>query len=140
MSGSPYIKESPMLPSDPAQRRYVIRTLAFMVPYVAVNMAAMSGAFDGRSAPGSYGLGLAVAAPIAGQLWATLALMHEADEYVRALTAKRFIIASGAAMALFSAWGMVESYGGATHVPGWAIYPLFWSCFAVTAAFVRTTR
>jgi putative oxidoreductase len=129
-----------LLPSDPAQRRYVIRTLAFMVPYVAVNIAAMGGAFDDRSAPGSYGLGLAVAAPIAGQLWATLALMRDADEFVRALTAKRFIIASGVAMALFSAWGMVESYGDAPHVPGWGIYPLFWMCFAIAAPFVRTTR
>ena len=129
-----------MLPSDPAQRRYVIRTWAFMIPYVAINMAAIRGAFDDRSAPGSYLLGLAVAAPIAGQLWATLALMRDSDEFVRALTAKRFIIGSGVAMALFSAWGMVESYGGAPHVPGWAIYPLFWSCFAAAAIFVRTTR
>lgn len=129
-----------MLPSDPAQRRYVIRTLAFMVPYVAINMAAIRGAFDDRSTPGSYLLGLAVAAPIAGQLWATLALMRDADEFVRGLTAKRFIIASGVAMALFSAWGMVESYADAPHVPGWMIYPLFWACFGVFAPFVRTSR
>jgi hypothetical protein len=126
--------------SDLAQRRYVIRTLAFMAPYVAINMAAIAGAFEGRSTPGSYLLGLAVAAPIAGQIWATLALMRDADEFVRGLTAKRFIIASGIAMALFSAWGMVESYAGAPHVPGRMIYPLFWACFGVVAPFVRTSR
>ena len=76
---------------DIAHRRYVIRTMAFMVPYVAISMAAIRGAFDDRTTPGSYLLGLAVAAPVIGQLWATLALMHDADEYVRALTAKRFI-------------------------------------------------
>ena len=129
-----------MLPADRAQRRYVIRTLAFMIPYAAINMAAIAGAFDGRSTPGSILLGLAVAAPIAGQLWATLALMRDADEFVRVLTAKRFIIASGLAMALFSAWGMVESYAAAPHAPGWMISPLFWFCFGVTAPFVRTTR
>jgi putative oxidoreductase len=129
-----------MLPSDPAQRRYVIRTLAFMLPYALVNMAAITGAFDGRSGPGSYLLGLVVAAPIAGQIWATLALMRDADEFVRALTAKRFIIASGLAMAIFSAWGFVESYAGAPHAPGWFIYILFWGAYGVTSPFIRTTR
>lgn len=125
---------------DIAHRRYVTRTVAFMVPYALINMAAITGAFDDRSAPGSWLLGLAVAAPIAGQIWATLALMHDADEYVRVLTAKRFILASGSAMALFSAWGFVEEYAGAPHAPGFVIYMLFWACYAVVAPFVRTTR
>lgn len=125
---------------DIAHRRYVIRTFAFMVPYVLVNMAAISGAFDDRGRPGSWLLGLAVAAPVAGQIWATLALMHDADEYVRALTAKRFILASGSAMAIFSAWGFVEEYARAPHVSGFMIYPLFWACYAVISPFVRTTR
>ncbi|MBL8553799.1 MAG: hypothetical protein JNL41_05935 [Phenylobacterium sp.] len=125
---------------DPAHRRYVIRTMAFMAGYVAINAAAIAGAFDDRQAPGSYLLGLAVAAPIAGQLWATLAPMRDSDEFVRLLTAKRFILASGVAMALFSAWGFLESYAGATHIPGWMIYPLFWACFGAISPFVRTTR
>ncbi len=125
---------------DLAHRRYVTRTFAFMAPYVAMNIAAMSGAFDGRSSPGSWLLGLAVAAPVAGQIWATLALMHDADEYVRALTAKRFILAAGSAIALFTAWGFCEEYAGAFHVPGYMIYPLFWLCYGVLSPFVRTTR
>ena len=72
-------------------------------------------------------------------LWATLALMNESDEFVRALTAKRFIIASGLSMALFSAWGFAESYGGAWHAPGWLIYPLFWGLFGLVSPFVRDT-
>jgi putative oxidoreductase len=125
---------------DLAHRRYFIRTMAFMTGYVGINLFAISGAFDDRQAPGSWALALAVTAPIVGQIWATLALMHDSDEFVRALTAKRFIIASGVAMALFSAWGFMESYADATHVPGWMIYPLFWAAFGVTAPFVRTSR
>jgi putative oxidoreductase len=125
---------------DLAHRRYVTRTIAFMVPYVAVNMAAIRGAFDDRAAPGSYLLGLAVAAPVIGQLWATLALMHDADEFVRALTAKRFILASGGAMAIFTAWGFVEEYARAPHVGGYMVYPLFWLCYGLVTPFVRTTR
>jgi hypothetical protein len=125
---------------DAAHRRYRFRTAAFMSGYVAVNVAAIAGAFDDRSAPGSYALALAVAAPIAGQIWATLALMRDTDEFVRALMAKRFIIASGAAMALFSAWGFLESYAFAPHIPGWMIYPLFWLAYGAVSPFVRTTR
>jgi hypothetical protein len=126
---------------DPAHRRYVIRTNLFMAGYVAVNMAAIFGAFDkiiGESA--GVVLGLAVAAPIAGQLWATMSLMNESDEFVRALTAKRFIAASGLAMALFSAWGFAESYGNAPHAPGWLIYPLFWGLFGLVSPFLKSSR
>lgn len=125
---------------DIAYRRYLTRTLAFMTGYAATNVAAILGAFDDIRAPGSWALALVVAAPVAGQLWATLALMHDSDEFVRAITAKRFILASGVAMALFSGWGFLESYAGAPHVPGWMIYPLFWGAFGVVAPFVRTTR
>jgi hypothetical protein len=126
---------------DPASRRYLIRTLAFMGGYGAVNIAAIFGAFDGlQGGVGAWILGLAVAAPVAGQIWATLALMREADEYVRILTAKRFIIASGVAMAAFSAWGYLESYAQAPHAPGWLIYPLFWAVYGMVAPLVRTTH
>jgi hypothetical protein len=125
---------------DLAHRRYRNRTIAFMVPYALINMAAIGGAFDDRTVPGSWLLGLAVAAPVIGQLWATLALMHDADEFVRALTAKRFILAAGGAMAIFTAWGFVEEYAHAPHVPGYWVYMLFWACYAVITPFVRTTR
>ena len=126
---------------DPAQKRYVIRTNLFMAGYVAVNVAAITGAFDPivGSRAGIL-LGLTVAAPIAGQLWATLALMNESDEFVRALNAKRFILASGLAMALFSAWGFAESYGDAPHAPGWLIYPLFWGLFGLVSPFLKSSR
>lgn len=73
-------------------------------------------------------------------MWATLALMNESDEFVRALTARRFIVAAGLAMALFSAWGFMESYGDAPHAPGWLIYPLFWGLFGLVSPFVKSTR
>ena len=126
---------------DPAHKRYVIRTNMFMAGYVAVNVAAITGAFDeiiGTSA--GVVLGLCVAVPITGQLWATMSLMNESDEFVRALTAKRFIIASGLSMALFSAWGFGESYADAPHAPGWLIYPLFWAVFCVVSPFIRTSN
>jgi len=125
---------------DPAHKRYLIRTWLFMSGYVAVNVAAIFGAFDDIGRTAGLILGLVVAAPVAGQMWATMRLIAESDEFVRELTTKRFVAAAGLAMALFSAWGFMESYGEAPHAPGWLIYPLFWGLFGVVSPFIRTTR
>jgi hypothetical protein len=125
----------------PAHRRYAMRTWGFLAPYVAINIAAIAGLFDRlEGGPGAWALALAVSIPIAGQIWAVLALMNESDEFMRALTAKRFIVAAGAAMALFTGWGFAESYAEAPHAPGWLVYVLFWVAFCVTAPFIKTTR
>jgi hypothetical protein len=126
---------------EPAHKRYVVRTWGFMGVYIALNIAAILGAFERlEGGPGAWVLALAVSIPIAGQIWATLALMNESDEFVRALTAKQFIVAAGVAMALFSGWGFAESYADAPHAPGWLVYVLFWAAFGVTAPLIKTTR
>lgn len=123
-----------------AHKKYIARTTAFMTGYTAINVAAIFGAFDDIGRAGGLALGLVVAAPVAGQIWATLALMNDSDEFMRALMAKRFIVASGLAMALATAWGFMESYGDAPHVPAWMIYPLFWALFGLVTPLIRTTR
>ena len=124
-----------------AHKRYAIRTIAFMSGYVAVNVAAIFGAFDDIASPvAAWGLALTVSAPVIGQIWATLALMRESDEFVRAVVAKQFILASGLAMAMASVWGFGESYAAAPHIPAWIIYPLFWACFGLIAPFVKSSN
>lgn len=125
----------------PAGRRYVVRTMAFMSGYVAINVAAIFGAFDDVASPvAAWLLAAAVSAPVVGQIWATLSLMRESDEFVRALIAKQFILSAGLAMALATFWGFGESYADAHHLPAWIIYPLFWACFGLVAPFVRSSR
>lgn len=124
---------------SPAQR-YRTRTVVFMSFYVAFNLAAILGAFDGRQPPGTWFLALAISAPVVGQIWATLAFMRDSDEFIRALTARRFILASGLAMAGFTTWGFLESYATAPHAPGWLIFALFWLCYGAVTPFVRSTR
>lgn len=127
--------------TTPAGRKYVFRTMAFMSGYVAVNIAAIFGAFDDiQSTPAAWALALTVSAPVIGQLWATLSLMRDSDEFVRAVIAKQFIVASGMAMALSTIWGFGESYADAPHIEAWLIYPLFWACFGVVAPFIRSSR
>lgn len=126
--------------TDAANRRYTLRTAAFMTGYAAINGMAIAGAFDDLRGPGRWLLALAIAAPIAGQVWATVALVREGDEFARAVAAKRIILAWGVCMVLFSTWGLLESYANAPHAPGWLIYPLFWLSFGVISPFVRTSR
>ncbi len=124
-----------------AGRKYVLRTMAFMSGYVAVNVAAIFGAFDDiASTPAAWGLALTVSAPVVGQIWATLSLMRDSDEFVRAVIAKQFILASGLAMAIATVWGFGESYADAPHIPAWIVYPLFWACFGLVAPFIRSSR
>jgi hypothetical protein len=111
-----------------------------MGAYVGFNAAAILGAFDSRQPPGTWLLALAIAVPVIGQIWATLAFMRDSDEFIRALTARRFIMASGLAMAGFTTWGFLESYAAAPHAPGWLIFALFWLCYGAVAPFVRSTR
>ncbi len=124
-----------------AHGRYVFRTMAFMTGYVAINVAAIFGAFDDIASPvAAWALALSVSAPVIGQIWATLSLMRESDEFVRAVVAKLFILSAGAAMAIASIWGFGESYADAPHIPAWMIYPLFWACFGVIAPFVKSSN
>lgn len=127
--------------SSPAHRRYVIRTMAFMIPYVVVCLTAIGGVFDeviGK--PSGWVLAAAVSAPVIGQIWATLSLMRESDEFVRALVAKQFILSAGAAMAIATLWGFGESFAGAPHLPAWLVYAVFWFCYGVIAPFIRSSN
>ena len=126
----------------PAHRRYIIRTMAFSVPYVAICVSMMTtDAFDQVvGTPAAWVLAAVLSAPVIGQIWATLALMRESDEFVRGVTAKQFIVAAGLAMAVATFWGFGESFAGAPHIQTWLIVPLFWAMYGVVSPFIRTSR
>ena len=128
--------------TTPAHRRYVIRIMAFTIPYVVICVAMMTtDAFDEvMGKPAAWGLAAAVSAPVIGQIWAVLSLMRESDEFVRGVTAKQFIVASGLAMAVATFWGFGESFAGAPHIETWLIVPLFWGMYGISAPFIRTSR
>lgn len=125
-----------------AHRRYVIRTMAFMIPYMAICISMMvTDAFDQiMGTPAAWVLAAAVSAPVIGQIWATLSLMRESDEFVRAVTAKQFILAAGLALAMATFWGFGETFAGAPHLPAWLIYPLFWGAYGVVSPFIRDSN
>jgi putative oxidoreductase len=128
------------LASHPPTSRYVVRTMLFMGAYVAINVAAMAGLFEHLNQVGRVALALTVAVPVACQIWAAIAWMRDSDEFFRAMTAKRFILATGLAIAVASAWGFQELYAHAPHISAAMVYPLFWGAFGVVSPFVRSTR
>lgn len=112
-----------------------------MLGYVlAMGLVMVIGGDNGLTHAASWGLTFAVAAMVAAQIAALLVFIRDSDEFVRALTARRFILAAGGAMALVSAWGFAEQLAGVPHMPGWAVYPLFWGLFAVVTPFVRSSN
>lgn len=129
-----------MMDTTPAMRTYLVRTFASMGAYVCLNVVALVGVVERLATPGAVAIALGAAAMIAVQMWATLALMRDSDEFLRGLMARRFIVAAGLAMSLFSAWGFCEAYAGAPHVPGFMVYPLFWACWGPASLLVRNTR
>jgi putative oxidoreductase len=126
----------------PAGRRYVIRTFAFMIPYMLVCLSMMvTDAFDELiGKPAGWVLAAAVSAPVIGQLWATLSLMRESDEFVRAVVAKQFILAAGLAMAVATFWGFAETFANAPHLPAWLVYAVFWFFFGCLSPFIRASN
>lgn len=126
--------------TEAANRRYTIQTASCWALFLALTMLPP---IAGATQPGSASallLSATIALPVALHVIATLKLIRSGDEFARALTAKRFVIAWGIAMALWCAWGFAEQIAALRHVPGWMLYPLFWLSFGVVALFVRSSN
>lgn len=121
-------------------KKFHIRAALFMGAYVAVNVAAITGAFDGMNPRATWVFSLVVAAPVIGHIWSYLVWMRDSDEFLRTLTAKRFIVATGVTLAVTSVWGFMELYAKAPHISAAMVYPLLWASFGITAPFIRTSH
>lgn len=123
----------------PAAKRYAIRTVLFMAGYVVALLLAVGGALDAIGGVSGWLLAAAVAAPVAGQIWAALSFIRDSDEFVAVLSAKRFIVAAGIAMGLAVFWGFAEMLAGAPHLQGWWVYVAFWALMGFMPLFIRDT-
>jgi len=130
----------PAVSPESANRRYLIRTFLFMGGYVAVNVAAIFGAFDDLKPRAAVAFALVVSAPLIGHIWAFLAWLRESDEFVRGVAVKRMVTAMGITLAVCSAWGLMELYAKAPHVSAAMVVPLFWLAYAVASPFIRTSH
>ncbi len=121
------------------RRTYKVQLLLFMAAYIVL-LAVAEVAGPGLSAPTSYAVAVAPALPIAGVVWSMLRFISRSDEFVRALTAKRYVVASGFVYALATAWGFLELYADAPDFPLYLLFPVFCGTLGVATLLVRTSR
>ena len=109
----------------PAIRRYGRRIIPITFAYVGA--IAFATALVPANAPASaLTIGLALLPGIAalGWLWAMGRLLIELDdEYLRMLEVRKFLIATGATLAITSVWGVLELYS--PEVPKLAVFFVF---------------
>ena len=121
-------------------KNYPLRFAGFIGGYLAFNFAAVTGAFEGAKPPGTWGLALVVCSPVIGLIWTHLSWLRDSDEFVRAVHAKRFIVAMGIAMAVASAWGFLEIHAAVRHISPAMILPVFYLGYGLVSPFVKTSH
>jgi hypothetical protein len=123
----------------PPKRAYRAQLLSFLGAYVILLAVAERGA-AGLSPATAYFIAVAPALPVGGMVWAMLRYIARSDEYIRALTAKRFIVASGLVYAAATAWGFLELYASVPDFPLYLIFPVLCGALGLTSLLVRTSK
>jgi hypothetical protein len=123
-------RENACAPS-PANRAYLRRFIPMMLLYVLFLLAAVW--LDKNVAPkGPLAVALAIlpALPLIGVVWALgRLLVEEQDEYLRSLTVRQFMVATGFMLTVTSIWGFLDQFGQVPHMPMyWAF--IIW-CFGL---------
>lgn len=105
--------------ASPANRAYLRRFIPMMILYVVIIVA--SAWMEQRFAPtGPLAVLLAIlpALPLIGVVWAFGRLIvEEQDEYLRSLTVRQFMIATGFMLCVTSIWGFLDAFGQVPHMP-----------------------
>ena len=120
---------------------YTIGTVANWAFFLAALWLLAWGSGEGRlPQPALWAIVLIVGASVAAQFLAAYRLIAHQDEYIRAITAKRIIAATGLTVTAAVLWGLAEQFLGMPILPMWVIYPLFWGLFGAVTPFIRDTR
>lgn len=119
-------------------RSYARGTMLTMGLYVlgilAAALAVRSGNVHGVAL---IALALVPGFAIVGQIGVTLNYLLKADEFLKALTARRLIIASMGTLAIFTVWGFLETFAGVEGPAAWAAYCIMWGLYGVISCVER---
>ena len=111
----------------PAIRRYNRRVIVLMLIYAATLMFAVYG-FNRHllSGPFAYLVAILPALPIIG-VFAAMGryLVEETDEYVRMLTVRQTLYATGFALSIATIWGFLEAFDLVGHIESYYIAVLW---------------
>ena len=112
-----------------ATRRYNIRVIVLSLLYGAFLLPAVY-AFKHHliSGPFAWVAAILPALPIVGVFVAIgRYLVEEHDEYVRAMTVRQTLWASGFALSIATIWGFLESFELVSHVEAWWVSVLWFA-------------
>ena len=113
--------------TDPALRAYLRRFFPTMALYVILVWASPF-AIEATRATGPllWGIAILPALPLMAGFWIIGRLLIELrDEYIRMLQIRQALVATGFAMSAASAWGFLEVYADAPHLPLFTV-PILW--------------
>ena len=114
---------------SPAIRRYNRRVILLMLIYAAILMAVVYG-FNRHllNGPPAYAAAILPALPIIGVFGAIgRYLIEETDEYIRMLTIRQTLYASGFALSIATAWGFLEAFDLVGHIESYYIAILWFA-------------
>jgi putative oxidoreductase len=126
--------------NTPADKIYTRRAIVWSLVYVALVFALSSARkLHWLEEPWNWLTAWTPAIPIAGIMWALLVFLRDSDEFVRAVTAKRLVIALAITQVLCTIWGFLEVYAGASHQEMYLVFPIFWLSLVAVPPFVRSS-
>ena len=116
---------------NPAQRRYLRRTIPITIVYLAAVFLAAALVDDRTSvSAGVVALALLPGLAALGWIWAMGRLLVELDdEYLRMLEIRKFLVATAIVLAISSVWGLLEMFTSVPRLPVFYIFPLW--CFSL---------
>lgn len=125
----------------PFSRRYLIGSLlnwgAFLAGLLLLTWGRGEGALPIALL---WPLVLVLAASVALQFAAAWRLIAAQDEYVRAITGKRVIVAAGVTLTVAVFVGLAIQFLRVPALPMWLLYPLFWGVYGMVTPLIRDTR
>lgn len=120
-----------------AYKNYNRTVIVLSLVYVALLFAAETVIRRGQLAgPLAYVVAVLPALPIIG-IFAAIGryLVEETDEYIRFLTVRQTLIASGLTLSVATAWGFLESFGLAPHFDTYWIAVIWFAGLGLGACF-----
>lgn len=125
----------------PSSRPYVIGSLTNWAVFLAAIFLLSWGSEEGRMPFAAMaGIALLLAASVGGQFYAAYRLIARQDEFIRAITVKRMVAATGLTITAAVLCGTATQFLGLRDIPMWTVYPFFWGAFGIVTPLIRDTR
>ena len=127
--------------SGPAQKRY-IRRVAILTTLFLAGFALITVIQSNNSEPGWLAFAIAILPGLAviGVFWAIGRLIvEESDEFVRMLTIRQVLVASGLALSAASVWGFLEAASLVAHIDAYW-YAVIWFGGLIVGAIINRVQ